>query len=871
MLSDFHLLLLVLLLPFAAALVVAALRLREAGGWIALGTAVACTVALWKVEAGHYYESSWTPMPGVQFSFLVDGLSRLFGLLVGGMGALIFLYALGYLGPKFKGQSRFYALLLLFMGAMLGSVLVSAPVLFFTFWEMTGMASFLLIGFNAEGREAREGARTALLITFGTGLCLLVAICLIGRGGPGMLMLLIMIAALGKSAQFPFHFWLPGAMSAPTPVSAYLHSATLVNLGIYLMARSQLLGTLPADVLTLIGFGTMLLGALLAFASHDLKTILAWSTVSALGGIFGFYGAGGTTGDGVQILSHAGYKAALFMLAGIVDHACGTRDLRQLGGLGRKMPLLAVIGAITLASMAGIPGTPGFVAKELLLTKVLSIQGPLGWYALLCLLGSAALMVAIAARLFLHLFYGAYKAKAWHSPSPLVLISPTLLATAVLAFGVRPQWFGTLLHALGPMEGRGAEVHSYALWHGWNRPLSLSLAAIFAGVGLYFLGQKRGWRFEPVVRWLDFAPAFQRGHEWLLKASARLTRLSGAQNPTCFLPIMLGTALALVLTFVAAAVVMEGDWKPTITLTLPDPVRTVIALLIAACVLAVPWFHGRIAALVALSASGFLVSFYFLLYRAPDLALTQVVVETALLFLVVMLLRTLPDRPSPRPPRSALWLAVAVGAIATVAILIAGAADPIGPKYLEMSRPLAGGRNAVNTILVDFRGFDTLGEIAVLVIAMLGALGLVKGTRHREGPWLESFILRQLSLLLVVPVNLLALWLLLRGHDAPGGGFIAGGVTALSLVMLHLAIGRERFGQLFPWDPLRMAGYGFLIALITPLLPTASGGWFFQRIAWEKWPLLSTTFLFDLGVYLVVTGVIAKLITTLAPAKEEAA
>ncbi|HWL51136.1 MAG TPA: hydrogen gas-evolving membrane-bound hydrogenase subunit E [Chthoniobacteraceae bacterium] len=920
------LLLTAIFLPFVGIPLLAVLGRGERSGWWAFLFPLVSTACLVAVAIGTGGEPAtlrypWVPSLGVELTFLVDGLSLFFGLIVAGIGSLVFLYARAYLDGHYGGHGRFYASLLFFMGAMLGCVFAGNWLLLFVFWELTGVASFLLIGFFHELPVSRSGARMSLLVTSGTGLALLAGLLLVGQAvgsfdfatvagadfagaSPFWLntvALLVLLGAFGKSAQFPFQFWLPNAMTAPTPVSAYLHSATMVKLGLLLVARMAPVlqeATLWGPLLVLVGFATMVLGAVVAFLANDLKMILAYSTVSALGGLIGFYGLmerGEVSGDFVQILSHVFYKGCLFMVVGIVDQACHERDIRKLGGLRRRMPWVAAACAVAAASMAGMPGTLGFISKETLLETATALAGN-GWgrYALGCTLVSAVLGVAFSLRFFLKVFCGPLTpaTETIRPPSRVIRVSPLLLAAGTLVFGVFPG----RLDALSAWRVAGLhapEARHYALWHGWSAAVAISAAIWIAGFLLYRLGERLEWRFTGVPAALQWGRLFDRAMEGLIALCARITRATGAETPSHYLPII----LAVIPLAVGTAVATQGtlplpEWER------PDLLRSVIALVIIASVCGAIFLKTWKSQLVSLSISGFLVSFYYLLYRAPDLALTQLFVETAVLVLVIFLLSRFAraaqrgeadDRPSPSRRGVNLAVSVLVGALAfaSVAWVSGGSALPkLGPFYAANTVPLAGGTNAVNTILVDFRGFDTLGEISVLVIAMLSALGLLmrvradagrppeplpSGSREEPGqPPITSPILSQSSLALFGLINLLALYLLLRGHNAPGGGFIAGLCTAISLILLHLALGIGAVRAMFRFDPSRLAVAGLLLSLLMPTLSMFGGGWFFEHFAFHgHLPLLGeihfgTAFFFDLGVYFVVVGIACKLIFTLA-------
>lgn len=760
-------------------------------GWLAfafpvVSTAALLTLALTCELPGRTVVTwPWIPSLGINLSFLVDGLSLFFGLIVSGMGCLIFFYANHYLDDHYEHHGRFYCYLTLFMAAMIGTVFANNLMLLFVFWELTGLASFLLIGFLHAEESSRVGARQALLITGFTGLVMLAGVIMLytvtgtyqfselvtgalpqeaHSGWLTVAMVLLVIGAFGKSAQFPLHFWLPNAMAAPTPVSAYLHSATMVKLGVFLCARIYPLfadNALWAPLLSSVAFTTMLLAAVLALLSHDLKAILAYSTVSQLGFLIGYYGLGPAEGvdyDYLHILNHVFYKGALFMIVGVVAHAAGIRDIRQLGGLFRRMPLLGATTLVVAGSMAGFIGTTGFLSKEVMFKEIfesMTAHAYLGWYATACVVVTSMVKVAFSARLFANIFLGQEPpeiAKHFHAPSLAIQLPPVLLAGAALFFGLFPSLLDPPLNRL-VAEGLN-RPHELHLWPGVTRELVASLLVLAAGLGLYWLGERVGWRWHRIPRALQFDRFFEAGLEGFSKFTKWLTRVVRADQPVDYLPIVIGFALVLVGGSLVWALA-TGDALMTLLREAawgwPDALRSFVVLLITLSVAGVVVLRRWTTQLIALSVSGFLVCFYFVLYRAPDLALTQILIEVVTLFMVLILLGRFPRSAETgeltHPPswtRRALnlGLALGMGALTTGLILVVTARPHerrLGDFFLAQTGPLADGSNAVNTILVDFRGFDTLGEITVLVIAMLGCLGLLMrykrtAAEYRAGP-----------------------------------------------------------------------------------------------------------------------------------------
>jgi len=772
-------------LPFLGciAVAVAGQWLKEKSGWFGLVFPVISTVCILAVAfsvqtAGGsvVYEVPWIPSLGINLSFLVDGLSIFFGLVVAGMGILIFFYGQQYLDSHYREHGRFYAYLTLFMGAMLGTVFSNNLMLLFVFWELTGIASFLLIGFLYEKDESRRGARMAFLITFGTGLCMLVGVILTGvetgtfalnellaapipesAGWATPALLLIMLGAFGKSAQFPFQFWLPNAMAAPTPVSAYLHSATMVKLGVFLAGRiypafHEVALWLP--LLVGIGFATMVLASILATLSNDLKSILAYSTVTQLGYLIGMYGLaaqGLVSYDYVQIANHVFYKGCLFMVAGIIDHSTGTRDIRQLGGLWRRMPLVGFAALITTASMAGIPGTFGFVSKELMLKDGFYALGSVGgWatFALVCMIVASIFKVIFSARLFFHAFLGPMPERieaSYHKPGLLIQLPPVLLASAALFFGLFPGLLDGVINALQVTGLQKAEPAHLAVWHGLNKEFLTSMGIIGLGVLGYLAANATKWRWAEIPGFLRWDLAFDRAHDGFVVVCKKVTTLTGADSPASYL---LRTAAVMFAGLIAVIWVSlaNGASLPSfagIATIESSGIRIFVCVAIAISALGVVFLPKWTSQLISLSASGFFVSFLYVLYRAPDLALTQILIETATLVLILFMLSRFPNSATrgdkrDRLPRATQFVNVvvslAVGGVMTFIALIVLAEPPetrMGNWFLENTKPLAEGNNAVNTILVDFRGTDTLGEIAVLLIAMLGCLGLLMRVRRK--------------------------------------------------------------------------------------------------------------------------------------------
>jgi len=705
----------------------------------------------------------WVPSLGVRLSFLIDGLSLTFALLISGIGALVALYSGAYLsGHSHFGRFTFY--LLFFMVAMLGLVLADDLITLFVFWELTTVASYLLIGFDHGSAKARRSALQALLVTGAGGLALLAGLILLGIAAGSFelsailakgdavrahalylpILVLVLLGAFTKSAQVPFHFWLPNAMAAPTPVSAYLHSATMVKAGIYLLARMHpVLGGTDAWIWTLTIFGavTAVTASILALRQTDLKLALAYTTVMALGTLTMFLGAEATVAVAAAVtflIVHSFYKAALFLVVGIIDHRTGTRDVAQLRGLAGAMPITAAAAAAAALSMAGFPPFLGFIGKELKYEGALAIASEPLLVATAAVTANA-LMVAVAGIIALRPFYGARQetAKTPREAPFRMWIGPLILAGLGLTFGLMP---GTIADALVQPAVTAIlgqpETVKLALWHGINVPLVLSLATFALGLACYayhrriraLLGLIEARLPTTADRvWDDIL----RGINWIAAAQTRV--LQGGVLRHYLFVTFATLALALGATLVAAdAIRLSQAWPAAL---IKD---WAIVALIAAGTVMTAITASRLAAICALGVVGIGVALVFLMFGAPDVAITQLLVETLVVVLVAVVMLRLPvlepDRVTPRRRLDGL-LAVIVGGVVTITLLavIQAPIDRSITTYFENnSVPEAFGRNIVNVILVDFRALDTFGEIAVVAAAALGAYALIRGTARRR-------------------------------------------------------------------------------------------------------------------------------------------
>jgi multicomponent K+:H+ antiporter subunit A len=914
------LLLLSVALPFAGAALPAlmggasATRIAWATAAVPLAVLASLAPLLPRLFVGEVPEAgyAWVPALGLGLSFRLDGLAALFAVLICLIGLLVILYARYYLSPR-DPIGRLFAVLLAFMGAMLGIVLSDNLLLLVVFWELTGLTSFLLIGYWSHRSDSREGARIALTVTGLGGLALLGGTLLLGdiagtfeiseivQRGEAVrasalyvpALLLILLGAFTKSAQVPFHFWLPSAMAAPTPVSAYLHSATMVKAGLFLLARLHpaLSGT-DAWFFLVGGAGlvTLVFGAYSAMFRHDLKGLLAYSTVSHLGLIMLLLGIGtemAVVAAVFHVINHATFKASLFMAAGIIDHETGTRDMRKLAGLFKYMPHTAVLAMVAAASMAGVPLLNGFLSKEMFFDEALRLRG-LGfadWVVPVVATAAGAFGVAYSLR-FIHdvFFHGEPKGlpRQPHEPPRWMKIPVEILVALCLLVGILPQYTvkPVLDLAAGAVLNAPAPQYSLALWHGFTLPLLMSTIALVAGVALYFWLQflyklhrhEHGpWTGHRVFNALQ--EAAQRGANVVLRVFA-----NGSLQRYCAMLV----AVALVAGFAA----FDGVNTPSFVLTPVDGPALAAWLLLVAASGAVAVLHrSRLDALILTGAVGLVVSAAFAYFSAPDLALTQLVVEVASVILLVLVLRFLPQT-TPResaPGRRArdlgLALAAGAGSGAIAWWLLTSPHDTISQYFVDNSLPLGGGTNVVNVILVDFRGFDTLGEITVLALAALGVVGLLgSGTARSEAaPPAEprSLMLSNASQILLPAALLVALYIFLRGHNLPGGGFIAGLVAGAAGILLYVANGiawseariRIRYRALIAAGLASASGTGLAAWLFgAPFLTSAHGHAHLPVIG--ELPLASAM-VFDLGIFLTVVGVVMLALSTLGHLQPE--
>ncbi len=912
----------IVLLPFAGSLLpFAARRLRRPWCTSAAVIPAALTLLLLipyvpGILGGKtfVFHQPWLDAAGMSLSLRLDGLSFVFVLLVSGIGLLVTLYAHYYLAAK-DPMGRFYVYLLWFMGSMLGVVLSENLLLLFFFWELTSLSSFLLIGYWTHDSDARKGARMALIVTGGGGLALLAGILLLGRMAgsyelsivlasgdlirnhtlyPAALVL-ILLGVFTKSAQFPFHFWLPHAMAAPTPVSAYLHSATMVKAGVFLLARlyPALSGTETwFYTVTLVGLATLLVGAVTALFRHDLKGLLAYSTISHLGLItllFGLNSSLAVVAAVFHIINHATFKASLFMAAGIIDHETGTRDIRRLGGLWRFMPHTATLAMIAAAAMAGVPLFNGFLSKEMFFDEVLQLNmaAPLRFFVPVAATLAAVFSVAYSLRFIHDVFFNGKPSDLPHYPPhepPRYMKLPVeILAGVCLLVGLLPGLTVALPLAAAAKASLGGALPSYslAIWHGFNLPLAMSAIALIGGAWLY-VKRRRFFAWNRRLPKPDAGRIFEAATKRIVFAASRFTAFWENASLQSYLAWMLAAALAAAGFQLISLEALHGG----VALAPVDEVTAVAALLLMVATLAtVVWHRRRLVSLVMLSVVGLMVALAFARFSAPDLALTQLSVEMVTIILLMLSLFFLP-RTTPvesSPLRRGRDMALASGA----GLLVGGLSfamlsrpyETISGFFLQKSVPEGGGANVVNVILVDFRGFDTLGEISVLAIAGLAIYAMIEQmklnvpqTDALNRPWAmdaHPLMLVNLSRVILPLALLISVFIFFRGHNLPGGGFIAGLITAIALILQYIAGGAAWTSKRFRVNFQVLAGLGVAVAGLTgaasfffhrPFLTSAFGHVRLPALGEFEW---ASAMAFDLGVYLTVVGATMLILSNL--------
>jgi multicomponent K+:H+ antiporter subunit A len=934
-------LLVILALPFAGGLLTATLpararnRAAALSGLVALLGLAGVALRFPQVAAGGVLveEVAWMPELGVDLVLRLDGFAWMFCVLVLGIGALVVLYARYYLSAS-DPVPRFFTLLLAFMGSMLGVVLAGNLLQLVFFWELTSLLSFLLIGYWYQRKDAQRGARMAFTVTAAGGLALLAGVLVLGHVAGSyeleavlaagervrahalypVALGLVVLGAFTKSAQVPFQFWLPRAMAAPTPVSAYLHSATMVKLGVFLLARlwPVLAGT-PAWFWVVGGAGlaTLLVGAVLATRQTDLKGLLAYSTVSHLGLItllLGLNSPLAAVAGVFHVMNHATFKASLFMAAGIVDHETGTRDLRRLSGLGRAMPITATLAIVASAAMAGVPLLNGFLSKEMFFAETVYLDAnPLVEWGLPIAATLAGIgSVAYSLRFTIEVFFGQAARelpRVPHEPPRWMRAPVELLVAACVVVGVAPaRSIGAFLEAAArPVVGGALPSYDLAVWHGFNLPFAMSLVALAGGVAAYVVLRRR----EASARLPRPRPRLDGG--LLFQAAAARLTLGGrwAQRNLLRAGLRFQLLAVVVVTLLLALLALRDGVGPGSRPVIPlAPTFALLWLVGGGAAIGAAWIarRQRLGAVMLASVAGVAVTVTFVWFSAPDLALTQLTVEAVTTMLILLGLRWLPRRdpavraaPVPRSAalRRARDLLVAVsagGGLATLAYAAATRNLPEGPSafFLERALPDGGGRNVVNVILVDFRGFDTFGEGVVLSIVALTVYALLRRFRPAKEvmalppqqrvvpPDLETDLVNPrrvrdpavgyltvpavLARLLLPMMLVVAVFLLLRGHDAPGGGFVAGLVTSVALLVQYMVSGAEWVEERVRLAPRVLIGAGLLLAIATGAGAFAAGRPFLTSRTWHLTvPVLGevhvpSATLFDLGVFSIVVG-----------------
>ncbi|MFD2644937.1 monovalent cation/H+ antiporter subunit A [Pseudomonas japonica] len=892
-------------------------------------------------------EILWLPSMGLNIILRMDGFAWLFSLLVLGIGTLVSLYARYYMSPQ-DPVPRFFAFFLAFMGAMLGLVISGNLIQIVFFWELTSLFSFLLIGYWHHRADARRGAYMALMVTGAGGLCLLAGVILLGhvvgsydldkvlaagdtiRGHAlyPVLLPLILLGALSKSAQFPFHFWLPHAMAAPTPVSAYLHSATMVKAGVFLLARMWPVLSGTEEWFWIVGGAgacTLLLGAYAAMFQNDLKGLLAYSTISHLGLItllLGLNSPLAAVAAVFHILNHATFKASLFMAAGIIDHESGTRDIRKLSGLFRLIPFTATLAMVASASMAGVPLMNGFLSKEMFFAETVFISSTAWVEMALPVIATLAgtFSVAYALRFTVDVFFGPVATDLPHTPHepPRWMRAPVeLLVLTCLVVGIFPaQSVGPLLAAAAlPVVGGELPEYSLAVWHGWNAPLIMSLIAMSGGILLYLVlrtqFQHGRFRYPPLIERLNGKRLFERGQVLLMRIARRVERIFTTRRLQKQLFMLVLAAFVAGLLPLLFHGLSWGD-RPKIP---GSGVFVMLWLIAIACAIGAAWqakYH-RLAALIMVGVCGLMTCITFVWFSAPDLALTQLVVEVVTTVLILLGLRWLPRRIEGVSPLAGsqerarlrrlrdLVLAVLVGggmALLSYAMLTRPTPNVISSFYLSRALPEGGGTNVVNVMLVDFRGFDTLGEITVLVAVALAVFALLRrfrppresiqlpaqqrslapdmvtdliNPRHATDTALGFMMVPAVLARLVLPMAMLvSMYLFMRGHNQPGGGFVAGLVMSVAFILQYMVAGTQWVEAQMSLRPLRWMGTGLLCATLTGVGALAFGYPFLTtHTAHVHLPLLgdlhiASALFFDIGVFTVVVGSTLLILTALA-------
>lgn len=900
----------------------------------------------------------WIPVLQLDLVFRMDALAAVLSLLILGVGALVLFYCARYFKNEDAHIGPFGAQLLAFAGAMFGLVIADDLILLFIFWEITTILSYLLVGFARTRIFARRSALQALLVTTFGGLAMLLGLVMIGQSAGtyrlseimamapelssrgtliDVAIALVLLGAVSKSALVPFHFWLPGAMAAPTPVSAYLHAAAMVKAGVYLVARLApgFSGTTYWDGLVIgLGLATMLVGGWRALRQTDIKLVLAYGTVSQLGFIMLVVGQG--TADAALaglalMLAHGFFKAALFLVVGIIDHQAGTRDVRLLSGLWRTAPKLFIVAVISAASMAGIPPLYGFVAKESVLEVLLAgADSAAGIVVLLGVVLGSVFTVAYSARFI----WGGFASKpgmpatAFTAVPWSFLAAPAVLTAATLVFGLTPAPLGKAVAGFASLFPAPEEPVQLALWHGLTPVLGLSVIVIAAGLLLH------RWRsgFGTLQSRVPALFEAEQVYKWALNAVDEVSVWTTGRTQRGSLPFYLGVILLVALVVPAVAGLTNQTPLPENIVWFDTPAQLIAGLCMIVGAMAAVRANKRFLAVLMVSVTGYGMAFIFALQGAPDLALTQLLVETIVLVAMVLALRVLPPRlwtlnpTGHRTARALLGIGFGVAMIAIAAAAMASrTADPVSLSFPELAYFGGAGKNIVNVTLVDIRVWDTFGEITVLAVAATGVASLifVRGRgdiRHRvfeaepgsvgreraqaggtraaaalatarhfaqsaKDAWLvagktlaperRSIIFEVVARLVFHTIIIFSVYLLLAGHNSPGGGFAGGLLAGLALTIRYLAGGRFELAEATPISPGTLLGLGLATSALSGVVPLVLGGQLFQTAVLEfalpifgEQKFVTSTF-FDIGVYLVVVGLVVDVLRSLGSEIDE--
>ncbi|MGZ8178408.1 Na+/H+ antiporter subunit A [Williamsia sp. SKLECPSW1] len=930
---------------------------------LALVPAAATVVVLtrWPTDRDPWVERvSWVPALRMDIDLRMDTLGAVMSVLVLGVGALVLCYCAEYFDNDDETTARhrvrrrvagFGAEMVAFAAAMFGLVVSDNMIVLYIFWEATTVLSFLLVGFYAQRATSRRAATQALLVTTAGGLAMLAGIIILGeRAGSYLLsaviasppsgtavtvaIVLIVVGALSKSAIVPFHFWLPGAMAAPTPVSSYLHAAAMVKAGIFLIARlAPGYSDLLAWQILCVGLGglTMVLGAWRSLREFDLKLILAFGTVSQLGFLMVLVGVGDANvalAGVAMLIAHALFKACLFMVVGIIDHQTGTRDIRKLARLGSAAPALAIIATLASASMAGLPITMGFIGKEAALAALLGYSGVGGWEG-----GVLTAVVVVGSVLTMaytvRFLWGGFGRKVqttpsaavarMHQPSPLFVVPAALLAVAGVVAGFLASPIGDVLERYATtLPAHGHEIEHLAIWHGFTPALGLTAIVVVGGVTTFVVLRARrrrlGFTTPPLGNADRIYDAVLRGAD---VASLALTRVT----QTGSLPVTQGVVMVTLVVTPLVALFL-GNRNRLSVAGFDSPIQIIIGVIMVAAAIAATILRNRLAATLIVGITGYSCGMIFAFYGAPDLALTQFLVETLSLVIFVLVLRKLPAETEKRHltgfrPLRAL-IALSFGVLLVVVGLFAAAARTGPGVASELPRAayeFGDGANAVNVLLVDIRAWDTLGEVCVLLVAATGVASMVfrhrrfgaaprvaDAARHQgadpetvdedtsstppEPPmplarttWLRgselrdprhrSMVLEATTRLIFPTMVVLSLYFFFAGHNSPGGGFAGGLTMGMALVLRYLAGGRYELGETIPFDAGRILGVGLAFAAGTAIVSVLLGAPALSSATVEvTLPVLGdikfvTALFFDLGVYLIVVGLVLDVLRSL--------